>query len=75
MQPLPFEWRGTVRYACPLCAWDTAAEEDVVEHVRWRHRKPGEVHSSVVVVEDEQQIVDMLIDEEVSDATSNIDQN
>ncbi len=46
IDPTTHEWRGVLRYGCPLCAFDTGDQETARDHVLWRHRletKPAPV--------------------------------
>jgi hypothetical protein len=39
--PIETEWRGTVRWACPFCAFDSPDKARVERHIATAHREPG----------------------------------
>jgi hypothetical protein len=46
IEPTTYDWRGVLRYSCPLCAFDTGDQETARDHILWRHRletKPAPV--------------------------------
>ncbi len=46
IEPTTYDWRGVLRYGCPLCAFDTGDQETARDHILWRHRletKPAPV--------------------------------
>jgi hypothetical protein len=39
--PIETEWRGTVRWACPFCAFDSPDKARVEAHIATAHREPS----------------------------------
>jgi hypothetical protein len=39
--PIETEWRGTVRWACPFCAFDSPDQARVERHIATAHPEPG----------------------------------
>jgi hypothetical protein len=39
--PIEKEWRGTVRWQCPFCAYDSPDKARVAAHIATAHREPS----------------------------------
>jgi hypothetical protein len=39
--PIEKEWRGTVRWQCPFCAYDSPDKARVAAHIATAHRPPS----------------------------------